>query len=109
MGGVAEVIAAAVQEETVAAAAAQPLPPPPGSADDLTRMKGVGPKLAALLGSLGVTSYAQIAAWSDADLERIDGQLGTFSGRPQRDRWIDQARLLAAGDTAAYEGMFGKL
>jgi hypothetical protein len=26
-----------------------------------------------------------------------------------RDRWIEQAKLLAAGDTAAYEAMFGKL
>lgn len=112
MGGVAEVIAAAVQEETVAAAEAAPLsstPSPHGGADDLTRIKGVGPKLAVLLGSLGVTSYAQIAAWSDADMDRIDGQLGTFSGRPRRDRWIEQARFLAAGDTGGYEGTFGKL
>src|SRR3569623_1223573 len=31
--------------------------------DDLTRIKGLGPKLAALLHTLGVTSIAQIAAW----------------------------------------------
>ena len=36
-------------------------------------------------------------------------QLGVFTGRMARDRWIDQAKLLASGDTAAYEAEFGKL
>lgn len=110
LGGVAEVIAAAVQEE---AAQAGGIDSAPGvadqPADDLTRIKGVGPKLSALLASLGVTRFDQIAAWSDADLARIDSQLGSFAGRPARDQWIEQARLLAGGDTAGYEGKFGKL
>jgi len=108
MGGVAEVIAAAVQEETDDAAKAQPAPAD-STADDLTRIKGVGPRLSALLGQLGVTRFAQIAQWTEADLARIDPQLGSFAGRPARDQWIEQARLLAAGDTAGYEGKFGKL
>ena len=103
MGGVAEVIAAAVQEEVAAAGTAD------AAGDDLTRIKGVGPKLSALLGSLGVTRFAQIAAWSAPDLAAIDAQLGSFAGRPERDQWIEQARFLAAGDTAGYEGKFGKL
>lgn len=114
MGGVAEVIAAAVHDNTAepAPAAETPAPPPAasnGAVDDLTRIKGVGPKLSALLGQLGVTSFAQIAAWTDEDLARVDAQLGAFAGRPQRDKWVEQARLLAAGDTAGYEGQFGKL
>lgn len=108
MGGIGEVIAVAAHEE-----AAQAVVPDAVTkaveGDDLTRIKGVGPKLSALLGSLGVSSFAQIAAWSDDDLARIDAQLGSFSGRPQRDQWIEQARLLSAGDMAAYEGKFGKL
>ena len=63
----------------------------------------------ALLAQLGVTRYAQIAAWTDADVARIDAQLGTFAGRITRDSWIEQAKLLAAGDTAGFEGKFGKL
>lgn len=110
MGGVAEVIAAAVQEEAAAAGGLEAAPGiPERGVDDLTRIKGVGPKLSALLGQLGVTSYAQIAAWTDADIARIDPQLGSFAGRPARDKWVEQARLLAAGDTASYEGQFGKL
>ena len=61
------------------------------------------------LTTLGVTSFAQIANWSDADIDRIDDQLGRFKGRIRRDNWIEQARLLRDGDTAAYEARFGKL
>jgi predicted flap endonuclease-1-like 5' DNA nuclease len=104
--------AAADHEETPAPAAIpveEPAPAPAGPPDDLTRMKGVGPKVAALLTSLGVTRFDQIAAWSDDDVARIDAQLGAFKGRIVRDQWVEQARLLAAGDTAAYEAKFGKL
>ena len=82
---------------------------PAGPADDLTRMKGVGPKVAALLNGLGVTRFDQIAAWTDADVTRVDDQLGAFKGRIARDQWVEQARLLAPGDTAGYEAKFGKL
>lgn len=117
MGGVGEVIAAAVQEETSRAGAIEsPVLPEvpaldeaPAPADDLTRIKGLGPKLSALLGTLGVTRFEQIAAWSEADIARIDAQLGSFAGRPTRDQWVEQARFLAAGDTGGYEGKFGKL
>ena len=97
---------------TVVAAASEPVHTearPIGATDDLKRIKGVGPKVEKLLHSLGVTSFAQIAAWSDADVERFDAQLGAFSGRIVRDDWRTQAHLLAAGDTAGYEAQFGKL
>ena len=84
-------------------------PPASGSADDLTRIKGVGPKLAELLASLGVHSFAQIADWTDADIDRIDAQLGRFEGRIRRDSWVEQATLLARDDTVAYEARFGRL
>jgi predicted flap endonuclease-1-like 5' DNA nuclease len=89
---------------------APPVPlPTEGGGDDLTRLKGVGPKLADQLRAMGVTRFEQIAAWDDAEIERIDAQLGRFQGRIRRDDWPAQARLLAAGDTAAYEAKFGKL
>jgi predicted flap endonuclease-1-like 5' DNA nuclease len=81
----------------------------PGMPDDLLRLKGVGPKIAGILKEQGVTRFAQIAAWSDADIAAIDARLGNFSGRPKRDNWVDQARLLASGDTNAYEAKYGKL
>ncbi|MGB3165472.1 MAG: helix-hairpin-helix domain-containing protein [Alteraurantiacibacter sp.] len=77
--------------------------------DDLTRMKGVGPKLAANLREQGITSFAQIAAWTDADIDRVDAQLGRFEGRIRRDDWVEQARFLSADDIAGYEAQFGKV
>jgi len=77
--------------------------------DDLTRIKGLGPKLSRLLAELGVTRYAQIAAWTEADIAAIDAKLGAFAGRPTRDAWVEQAQLLVSGDAAAYEAKFGKL
>ncbi|MGX7952869.1 hypothetical protein ACWPM1_09920 [Tsuneonella sp. HG249] len=76
-------------------------------ADDLTRIKGLGPKLATTLQDIGVRSFAQIAAWDDTEIDRIDAQLGRFQGRIRRDAWVEQARLLAAGDQAAFEAKFG--
>jgi predicted flap endonuclease-1-like 5' DNA nuclease len=76
-------------------------------ADDLRKIKGVGPKLAALLQEMGVTRFAQIAAWSDADIDAIDAKLGRFQGRIRRDDWVAQASLLDAQDLAAYEERFG--
>jgi predicted flap endonuclease-1-like 5' DNA nuclease len=81
----------------------------PEGEDDLLRLKGVGPKLKTLLIDLGITRFAQIAAWTDTDLATIDARLGTFKGRPVRDQWIDQAKYLAAGDIAGFEAKYGKL
>lgn len=91
-----------VAPEPVAAA-------PVDGEDDLLRLKGVGPKLKTLLIDLGVTRYAQIAAWTDADLAAIDAKLGNFKGRPVRDQWVDQAKYLASGDIAGFEAKYGKV
>lgn len=78
-------------------------------ADNLQLLKGVGPKMATLLGGLGVTSFAQIAAWTDADIAAIDPQLGAFQGRIVRDNIVDQADYLAKGDKAGFEAKYGAL
>jgi predicted flap endonuclease-1-like 5' DNA nuclease len=89
----------------VASAAATTQP----AEDDLTRIKGVGPKLAARLAELEVTGFEQISGWDEAEIDRIDAELGRFQGRIRRDNWVEQARFLAKGDTAGYEGRFGRL
>lgn len=76
---------------------------------DLTRLKGVGPKLAATLATLGVTSVAQIAGLDAGKSAAIDAQLGAFKGRLARDRVVEQAQLLTAGDITAYEARFGRI
>jgi predicted flap endonuclease-1-like 5' DNA nuclease len=111
MAGVGEIVGAGAAEE-IAGAPAPSVPPVEAAmegADDLRRIKGVGPKLVALLHSLGITRYAEIAGWSEADIDRVDAQLGAFAGRIRRDGWVEQAKYLAAGDTAGFEAKYGKL
>jgi len=99
MEAVAEV---ALAPETVTALEPKPVvaevaPAAEAVVDDLTRMTGVGPKLSAALAELGVTSFAQIAAWTAADLARMDAEL-SLKGRAVREAWVAQAKRLASGD-----------
>lgn len=86
-----------------------PAPAPAAKADNLQLLKGVGPKMVALLNGLGVTSFRQIADWTDADVAAIDPQLGAFQGRIARDAIVDQAGYLARGDKAGFEAKYGAL
>ena len=83
--------------------------PAVGAPDNLRLLKGVGPKLAALLTQLGITRFDQIASWTEADIATVDAHLGTFKGRIVRDNWVEQASYLARGDTAGFEAKFGRL
>lgn len=83
-------------------------PDPARGIDDLKRIKGLGPKLVGILHEQGVTRFEQIAAWTDDDIARIDGTLGRFAGRINRDKWVEQAKLLARGDEAGFEDQFGR-
>jgi predicted flap endonuclease-1-like 5' DNA nuclease len=98
---------------SVAPAAPEPLPPfldaPRGTPDDLTLMKGVGPRLATKLNEIGVFHYRQIAGWSPHEVGIADSKLDTFRGRIERDQLVEQAKLLAAGRTTEYEARFGRL
>ncbi len=62
-------------------------------AGDLKKLSGVGPAIERKLHEAGVTSLAQIAAWSDADRAAFDEKL-SFKGRIEREGWVEQAREL---------------
>jgi predicted flap endonuclease-1-like 5' DNA nuclease len=76
-------------------------PPPlldsPTAPDDLKLIVGVGPVLERMLYQLGVTTYKQIARWSERDIDEIDAKLPEFPGRIRRDAWVTQARALHHG------------
>ncbi|MBP1874601.1 NADH-quinone oxidoreductase subunit E [Ensifer adhaerens] len=82
------------EKKSVEPAKAQPASKPRArAADDLKRISGVGPKLEQVLNGKGIRRFADIAAWSEADVARFDDELG-FGGRIQRDDWVKQAKAL---------------
>jgi large subunit ribosomal protein L21 len=70
--------------------------PVTGGADDISLIAGIGPKILKGLNDMGVTTFAQIAGWTEADVERIETELKQ-KGRVGREEWIDQAKELMAG------------
>jgi predicted flap endonuclease-1-like 5' DNA nuclease len=62
--------------------------------DDLVRIHGVGPKIARLLGSLGITSFRQVARFTPEDVAVVNDALEIFPGRIERDDWMSSAREL---------------
>ena len=107
--GLSDEMAAAVEDVAGEFLGVDAHPDLAGDPDDLTVLKGLGPKAAAQLNSLGINRYAQIAALTEPQVAGIDARMGTFKGRIARDRWVEQARYLAAGDRAGFEATFGKL
>lgn len=72
-----------------------------GKADDLKKLKGVGPKLEVTLHELGFYHFDQVANWGPAEVAWVDSRL-KFKGRIERDGWIEQARTLAAGEDTEF-------
>jgi NADH-quinone oxidoreductase subunit E len=104
---VAEALSPAPQTSEVEAApeaAAEPILSPekpallfserPADADDLKVLRGVGPKLEAMLNEMGVYTLRQVAGFTEGNLAWVDSNLTAFKGRPLRDGWVEQARAL---------------
>ncbi len=68
-----------------------------GGADDLKKIKGIGPKLEQLCNELGFYHFDQIAGWSADEVAWVNANLAGFKGRVSRDNWVEQAKLLASG------------
>ena len=63
--------------------------------DDLTKLTGVGPAFATKLNEAGVTSFAQIAAWDDAEIERLDGEISGLKTKAEKGDWVAEAKGFA--------------
>lgn len=73
-----------------------------GQADDLKQIKGIGPKLEQLCNRLGFFHFDQIASWTTDEIAWVDANLEGFKGRVSRDKWVDQARILAEGGATEF-------
>lgn len=94
-----EPVAEAAPAESAAEASKPELYDGPGDrgADDLKKIKGVGPKLEQMLNGMGVWHYSQVASWGEAEVAWVDDNLEGFKGRVSRDDWVEQAKTLAGG------------
>lgn len=64
--------------------------------DDFTRIHAIDVDLKERLVRYGVHRFSQIAAWTPEDVRGASQSLG-FQGRIEKENWIEQARILAAG------------
>jgi large subunit ribosomal protein L21 len=85
---------AAKAVDAAAATAAPLFTAPAGAADDLTKIKGIGPVAKRQLAEQGITQFAQVAALTDADIELIDANM-PFSAEQIAD-WREQAKAMTA-------------
>jgi predicted flap endonuclease-1-like 5' DNA nuclease len=100
--------APAAAPQTVAAPAATPaeghggtpawLAGPEGQADDLQRIRGIGPSIEKTLHELGIHHFRQIAGFTPDNVAWVSQRL-RFKGRIEREDWIGQAKKLVAGET----------
>ena len=109
LAGVAAAATSDVAGELFRAPVRRELDGDKSAADDFVLLKGVGPKFADALHAIGFDRFEQLASLSPAEIDRLDAQLGAFSGRIARDRIVEQADYLARGDIDGYEQKFGKL
>lgn len=109
---------AAAPEPVVAATpAVEPMPvarmerprglaePRDGKPDDLQEISGIGPKNEKILHTLGFFHFDQIAAWGAGEVAWVDDHL-KFNGRIGREKWVEQAKLLAAGDFEEFRRLY---
>jgi predicted flap endonuclease-1-like 5' DNA nuclease len=64
--------------------------------DNLKLIKGIGRQNEGRLHGLGIWHFEQVAGWTPANAEWVGGYLA-FPGRIEREDWVGQAKLLAAG------------
>ena len=69
---------------------------PAAGGDNLTLIDGVGNALEKKLFALGVYKFDQIAKWTKDNETWVGNELG-FPGRPERENWVAESKVLAKG------------
>jgi predicted flap endonuclease-1-like 5' DNA nuclease len=80
----------------------------PAPSDDLTRIKGIGPKISAALQAAGLTTFAQLARANEASLKAALAAASLRSA-PNLRSWTRQAAYLAKGDEKGFAAYIQKL
>lgn len=79
------------------------------SRDDLEIIEGIGPKIARILGDAGIATYEALAAAQPTMIRSMLDKAGPRFKLADPGTWAEQARLLARGDTAAFEKLVARL
>ncbi len=96
-----------VSMPAIAHAAVKPEAPRAADMADLKRIQGIGVLLEKRLYSMGVTSIAQIANWTEAEVDAVGGAFD-IRGRIHREQWVEQARILADGGETKFSSQHGQ-
>jgi molybdopterin-containing oxidoreductase family membrane subunit len=64
------------------------------TADDLKKVKGIGPKMEQTLNQIGIFTFAQVSRMTATEYDMLDSITEAFPGRAQRDDWAGQAKTL---------------
>ncbi|MEO1011397.1 MAG: NrfD/PsrC family molybdoenzyme membrane anchor subunit [Bacteroidota bacterium] len=65
------------------------------TADDLKKIKGIGPQMERKLNEIGIFTFAQVGRMTAKEYDLLDSITAAFPGRAQRDDWAGQAKVLS--------------
>jgi predicted flap endonuclease-1-like 5' DNA nuclease len=77
-------------------------------ADNLERIEGIGPRMAAALHQAGISTYRELAGCDERRLRAAIEAAG-LRFAPSLTTWARQARLLADGDEAGFADLARRL
>lgn len=77
--------------------------------DNLMEIKGITAPIATLLVGVGFQNYEQLARLTDEQAEVVNRFIKEYNASAVKDRWAEQAALLAAGDFEGYAAKFGDM
>ncbi len=75
--------------------------------DDLKRIRGIGVVLEKKLNALGITNYAQIAAWTETEVADLGRRLD-IGDQIAREKWVEQAQVLASSGETDFSRRFDR-
>jgi predicted flap endonuclease-1-like 5' DNA nuclease len=78
-----------------------------GKADDLKRIRGIGQQNEGRLHGLGIWHFDQVAKWNAQECLWVGSYLA-FPGRIEREEWVKQAKVLAAGKQTEFSKRVAK-
>jgi large subunit ribosomal protein L21 len=104
-----EIFITAISDGAGNTVASQTAPVIKAKADELTKIEGIGPKIAVVLNTNGITTFAQLAKADPAAMQDMLKKSGGRFNMAKPDTWPQQAELAAAGNWTALKKLQDEL